>query len=85
MRNTHLHEQVGAKKWAIQDSNLTSKNTPSDIGNEQNIELDKQGGAECASLVDQSEKLAQLIAVIQKMSIEDIEQLLRVAIEISNS
>ena len=22
MRNTHLHEQVGASKWAIQDSNL---------------------------------------------------------------
>ena len=21
-RNTHLHEQVGASKWAIQDSNL---------------------------------------------------------------
>jgi hypothetical protein len=22
MRNTHLHQQVGASKWAIQDSNL---------------------------------------------------------------
>ena len=76
-RNTYLHKQVGVKGWARQDSNLTTKNTSSDIENAESEQSLVGGVAESASLIEQSEQMFQLLALLQELSSDEIELLLR--------
>ena len=71
-------------QWAIQDSNLTSVNLASDIENVQNKQSSLGGVSKSASLVDKSEQVLQLLALLQGLSSEEIEALLRLASELNN-
>ena len=64
MRNTHLHEQVGANEWARQDSNLTSENPASDIENKENEGAAICGASKCASLLDKTTLIEELLSVV---------------------
>ena len=77
MRNTYLHKQVGVKGWARQDSNLTSENTSSDIENAENKQSALGGVSKSASLIDKSEQMLQLLTLLQGLSSDEIEWLLR--------
>jgi hypothetical protein len=70
MRNTHLHEQVGVSKWAIQDSNLCNENATDSIKNAENDSVAFEGVSKSASLVDRSEQVLQLLALLQGVSID---------------
>jgi hypothetical protein len=83
-RNTHLHQQVGVSKWAIQDSNLTSVNLAGDIENEENKQSSLGGVSKSASLIDRSEQVLQLLALLQGLSSEELKALLRLASELNN-
>ena len=77
MRNTHMHQQVGAKKWAIQDSNLNREKPASDIENKENDNTHTQGGAKCAPLQDKSEQFAQLLQAFQALTPDERNALLK--------
>ncbi len=85
MRNTHLHEQVGVTRWARQDSNLTSENTPSDIENAENTDSSIECVAESTAVENKSEQMLRLLALLQGLSSEEIEALLKLASELNNS
>ena len=74
-----MHKQVGVTRWARQDSNLTSKNTAGDIENAENKQSSLGGVSKSASLIDKSEQMLQLLALLQGLSSEEIELLLRLA------
>jgi|GEM_PF-3859514 len=79
MRNTYLHEQVGVKGWARQDSNLTTENTSSDIENAESEQSSLGRVSKSASLIDKSEQMLQLLTLLQGLSSDEIELLLRMA------
>jgi hypothetical protein len=79
MRNTHMHAQVGVTRWARQDSNLTTENTSNDIENEENEQSALGGVSKSASLIDKSEQMLQLLALLRGLSSDEIELLLRLA------
>ena len=84
MRNTHLHEQVGVTRWARQDSNLTSENTPNDIENAENNDSSIECVAESTAVENKSEQMLRLLALLQGLSSEEIEALLKLASELNN-
>ncbi len=63
-----MHKQVGVTRWARQDSNLTSENTPSDIENTESEQSSLGGVSKSASLVDKSKQVLQLLALLQGIS-----------------
>ena len=83
-RNTHLHQQVGVSKWAIQDSNLTSENTASDIENAENSDSSIECVAESTAVENKSEQMLRLLALLQGLSSEELEALLKLASELNN-
>jgi hypothetical protein len=66
-------------EWAIQDSNLTSENPASDIENAENKQSSLGGVSKSASLVDKSEQILQLLALLQGLSCRRLLQLLACA------
>ena len=80
-----MHAQVGVTRWARQDSNLTAENTSSDIENAENKQSSLGGVSKSASLVDKSEQILQLLALLQGLSSEEIEALLRLADKLKQS
>ena len=84
MRNTYMHAQVGVTRWARQDSNLTSENTPSDIENAENSDSSIECVAESTAVENKSEQMLRLLALLQGLSSEEIEALLKLASELNN-
>jgi len=62
---------------ARQDSNLTTENTSIDIENAESEQSSIGGVAESASLIDKSEQMLQLLTLLQGLSSDEIELLLR--------
>ena len=76
-----MHTQVGVTRWARQDSNLTSENPASDIENAENNDSSIECVAESTALENKSEQVLQLLALLQGLSSEELEALLRLASE----
>jgi catalase len=85
MRNTHMHKQGGVTRWARQDSNLTSENTPNDIENAENNDSSiecvatkktTQGGTECAPVENKSEQFSQLLQAFNALTPDERSALL---------
>ena len=81
MRNTHMHKQVGVTRWARQDSNLTSENPASDIENKENEGAAICGASKCASLLDKTTLIEELLSVLVALSPESQMELLRAALQ----
>jgi len=79
-----MHKQVGVTRWARQDSNLTSENTPSDIENAENKQSSIECVAESTAVENKSEQMLQLLALLQGLSSEELEALLRLASDLNN-
>ena len=84
IRNSHLHKQVGVTRWARQDSNLTSENLANDIENAENTDSSIECVAESTAVENKSEQMLQLLALLQGLSSEELEALLRLASELNN-
>jgi hypothetical protein len=69
------------KRWAIQDSNLTSENTASDIENAENSDSSIECVAESTAVENKSEQVVQLLALLQGLSSDELEALLKLASE----
>ena len=74
-----MHAQVGATRWARQDSNLTSENATGDIENAENKQSSLGGVSKSASLVKKTEQMLQLLTLLQGLSSDEIELLLSLA------
>ena len=85
MRNTYMHAQVGVTRWARQDSNLCEENITSDIENAENKQSALGGVSKSASLIDKSEQMRQLLALLQGLSSNEIKLLLRLADKLKQS
>ena len=72
------------RKWAIQDSNLCNENATDSIKNAENDSVAFEGVSKSASLVDRSEQMLQLLALLQGLSSEELEALLKLASELNN-
>jgi len=68
-------------EWAIQDSNLTSENTASDIENAENEGAAICSASKCASLLDKTTLIEELLSVLVALSPESQMELLRAALE----
>ena len=71
------------RKWAIQDSNLTSVNLAGDIENAENSGSSIEGVAESTAVENKSEQMLQLLALLQGLSSGELEALLKLAGELN--
>ena len=76
-RNTHLHEQVGASEWAIQDSKLLDQNHVADIENKENDNTHTQGGAKSAPSENKREQFVQLLQAFNALTPDERSALLK--------
>ena len=76
-----MHKQVGVTRWARQDSNLASENPASDIENAENTDSSIECVADSTAVENKSEQMLQLLALLQGLSSEKLEALLRLASE----
>ena len=79
-----MHKQVGVTRWARQDSNLTSENTASDIENKENSDSSIECVAESTAVKNKSEQVVQLLALLQGLSSDELEALLKLASDLNN-
>ncbi len=79
-----MHAQVGVTRWARQDSNLTSENTASDIENAENSDSSIECVAESTAVENKSEQVVQLLALLQGLSSDELEALLKLASDLNN-
>ena len=84
MRNTYMHAQVGVTRWARQDSNLIAENTSSDIENAENSDSSIECVAESTAVENKSEQVVQLLALLQGLSSDELEALLKLASDLNN-
>ena len=68
-------------QWAIQDSSLTSENPANDIENTENNDSSIGCVAESTALENKSEQMLQLLALLQGLSSDELDALLRFASE----
>ncbi len=76
-RNTHLHQQVGVSKWAIQDSKLLDQNHVADIENKENDNTHTQGGAKYAPVENKRKQFAQLLQAFNALTPDERSALLK--------
>ncbi|MDE1038308.1 MAG: hypothetical protein OR996_05635, partial [Phycisphaerales bacterium] len=79
-----MRKQVGVTRWARQDSNLTSENTPNDIENAENNDSSIECVAESTAVENKSEQVLQLLALLQGLSSEELKALLKLASDLNN-
>jgi hypothetical protein len=79
-----MHKQVGVTRWARQDSNLIAENTSSDIENAENSDSSIECVAESTAVENKSEQMLRLLALLQGLSSEELEALLKLASELNN-
>ena len=79
-----MHTQVGVTRWARQDSNLTSENLANDIENAENNDSSIECVAESTAVENKSEQMLQLLALLQGLSSEELEALLKLASDLNN-
>ncbi len=71
-----LNQRIACSR---QDSNLTTENTSSDIENAESEQSTLARVSKSASLIDKSEQMLQLLTLLQGLSSDEIELLLRLA------